>query len=87
VIDLSRLSAAHIREGVVQGEFTAREVTEASLDRIDALDEQVHAFLQLTPDLALAAADAVDARRAAAAACLPDRTGRRKVDPPRRGRA
>jgi aspartyl-tRNA(Asn)/glutamyl-tRNA(Gln) amidotransferase subunit A len=64
-IDLSSLSARQVRDGVVAGSFSARETAEAAYARIDALDGQVHAFLQLTPELALAAADRIDAARAA----------------------
>ena len=66
MIDLSKMTAAHIREGVVRGEFTAREAAEAAFARIDAVDREVHAFLQLTPEIAFQAADAVDAQVAAA---------------------
>lgn len=64
-IDLSVLTAAHVREGIVSGDFTAREVAEAAFARIDALDGRTHAFLQLTPELAYEAADRIDADRAA----------------------
>ncbi|MDP2181196.1 MAG: Asp-tRNA(Asn)/Glu-tRNA(Gln) amidotransferase subunit GatA [Actinomycetota bacterium] len=67
-LDLSRLTAAHVREGVVRGDFTARDAAEAARARIEAVDERVHAFNQITADLALAAADAIDARRATAVA-------------------
>lgn len=63
-IDLSALCAREIRDGVARGEFTAREVTEAAYERIDALEPEVHAFLQLTQDLAFAAADRIDEARA-----------------------
>jgi aspartyl-tRNA(Asn)/glutamyl-tRNA(Gln) amidotransferase subunit A len=65
VIDLSSLSARQVRDGVAAGEFSAREVAEAAYARIEALDERVHAFLQLTPELAHEAADRIDAARAA----------------------
>ncbi|MBU4557414.1 MAG: Asp-tRNA(Asn)/Glu-tRNA(Gln) amidotransferase subunit GatA [Actinobacteria bacterium] len=66
--DVSRLTGAHIREGVVTGQFTAREVAEATLARVEALEPTVHAFNQVTPELALEAADAVDSSRAQAIA-------------------
>src|SRR5690606_33588999 len=44
---------------------SAEEVTRAHLDRISAVDPQVHAFLHVDADGALAAARAVDQRRAA----------------------
>lgn len=64
-IDISRLNAATIREGVAAGQFSAREVTQAALDRIDAVEERLHAFNQVTSGLALESADRIDAMRAA----------------------
>ncbi len=46
-------------------ELTSRELTEAALARIAAVDERVRAFLAVTSDGALAEADAADARLAA----------------------
>ncbi len=64
-LDLSALSARQVRDGIARGDFSAREATEAAYARIDALDGETHAFLQLTPELAYEAADRVDAARAA----------------------
>ncbi|PKQ30177.1 MAG: Asp-tRNA(Asn)/Glu-tRNA(Gln) amidotransferase GatCAB subunit A [Actinobacteria bacterium HGW-Actinobacteria-10] len=58
------MSARVIRDGIADGRFTAREVAEASLARIEALEPALHAFNQVTSDLALKAADSVDAARA-----------------------
>src|SRR5579862_3889506 len=63
--DLIRLTAAQIAEAVAAGEASAVEVTRAHLDRIAAVDPDVHAFLHLAPELALAAAGEVDRRRSA----------------------
>jgi len=60
VIDLSRLTAGQIRDGIESRLFTAREVAEAALGRIEALDGQVHAFNQVTAELAYAAAERID---------------------------
>ncbi len=49
-----------------EGELSAVELTEAVLERIVAADNQVRAYLTLTPELALEQARAADARRAAA---------------------
>lgn len=68
MIDLSDLSVEQVAEGVRSGTFSAREVTEAAYARIEALDPEIHAFLQLTPELAYAAADTIDAARASGAA-------------------
>ena len=62
---LDSLTASRIAALVRSGEVSAREVAQAALDAQAARDADVHAFLQVTPELALAAADALDARRAA----------------------
>ncbi len=62
---IDTLTAARIAAGVRAGEFSAREVAEASLDAIEARDGAVQAFLQVVPELALEAADRIDAARAA----------------------
>ncbi|MEE8715787.1 MAG: Asp-tRNA(Asn)/Glu-tRNA(Gln) amidotransferase subunit GatA [Coriobacteriales bacterium] len=59
------LGAGQIARLVRDGEVSAREVAQAALDAVSARDGDVHAFLQVTPELALAAADRVDAARAA----------------------
>ncbi|QIK83953.1 Asp-tRNA(Asn)/Glu-tRNA(Gln) amidotransferase subunit GatA [Sanguibacter sp. HDW7] len=64
-MDLTRLSAAALSEKLTAGEVTSVEVTQAHLDRIDAVDGAVHAFLHVSDDVALATAADVDARRAA----------------------
>jgi aspartyl-tRNA(Asn)/glutamyl-tRNA(Gln) amidotransferase subunit A len=62
---ITRLTAAQTAAAVAAGDLSAAEVTRAHLDQIAALDPQVHAFLHVAPEEALAAAAAVDARRAA----------------------
>ena len=59
-IDVASLSAVRIRAGIAAGDFSAVEIADAALARIDALDGDVHAFNQVTPDLALAAAEKID---------------------------
>jgi aspartyl-tRNA(Asn)/glutamyl-tRNA(Gln) amidotransferase subunit A len=63
--DLTRMTAAEIATTVAAGETSAVEVAQAHLDRIAAVDDRVHAFLHVDTEGALAAARAVDARRAA----------------------
>ncbi|WBC14405.1 Asp-tRNA(Asn)/Glu-tRNA(Gln) amidotransferase subunit GatA [Micromonospora sp. WMMA1998] len=63
--DLTKLSAADLAGLVATGETSAVEVTQAHLDRIGAVDDRVHAFLHVDTEGALAAARAVDERRAA----------------------
>ncbi|HEX6497746.1 MAG TPA: Asp-tRNA(Asn)/Glu-tRNA(Gln) amidotransferase subunit GatA [Micromonosporaceae bacterium] len=50
---------------IAAGEVSAAEVTQAHLDRIAAVDPEIHAFLHVDADGALSAARAVDAARAA----------------------
>lgn len=62
--DITELGVRDIRDGVAAGNFTAREVAEAFNAQVAAASE-LNAFIVATPDHALAAADAVDADRAA----------------------
>ena len=62
--DLTQLGVKAIRDGVASGEFTAREVAESFNAAVEAASA-LNAFIVATPDHALAAADAVDAKRAA----------------------
>ena len=62
---LTRMTAAELAAAVAGGETSAVDVARAHLDRIDAVDERVRAFLHVAPEAALAAARAVDDRRAA----------------------
>jgi len=62
--DLTRLSAAELSTRLGAGEVSSVEVTQAHLDRIAAVDGDVHAFLHVSAD-ALDTAAAVDADRAA----------------------
>jgi aspartyl-tRNA(Asn)/glutamyl-tRNA(Gln) amidotransferase subunit A len=65
VSDYTRMSAAELGTAIGRGEVSAAEVTQAHLDRIGAVDGAVQAFLHVDADGALAAAEQVDARRAA----------------------
>ncbi|MEU1629726.1 Asp-tRNA(Asn)/Glu-tRNA(Gln) amidotransferase subunit GatA [Streptomyces sp. NPDC020096] len=62
--DLTRLTAAETAAKIASGETSAVEVAQAHLDRIAAIDEKVHAFLHVDTEGALAAARAVDDKRA-----------------------
>ncbi len=63
--DTTRQSAAQLAEALATSQISAVEATQAHLDRIAAVDGDVHAFLQVDADGALAAAADVDRRRAA----------------------
>ena len=58
------MSALEIRAAVVSGEASAREIVEATLERIEALNAKLGAFTDITAKRALAKAAAIDARRA-----------------------
>jgi aspartyl-tRNA(Asn)/glutamyl-tRNA(Gln) amidotransferase subunit A len=63
--ELTAMTAAQMAAAVAAGEVSAVELTRAHLDRIALTDVQVHAFLHVGAEAALAAAQAVDDRRAA----------------------
>jgi aspartyl-tRNA(Asn)/glutamyl-tRNA(Gln) amidotransferase subunit A len=54
------MTAAALADAIAGGEVSSREVTQAHLDRIAAVDGAVHAFLHVSADRALEQADAVD---------------------------
>ena len=63
--ELTMKTAAELSRLLAAGETSAVEVAQAHLDRIRAVDDRVHAFLHVDAEGALAAATAVDTRRAA----------------------
>jgi aspartyl-tRNA(Asn)/glutamyl-tRNA(Gln) amidotransferase subunit A len=66
--DLTRRTAAELAGLVHSREVSAVEVAQAHLDRIAAVDGDVHAFLHVATDAALASAERVDADLAAGTA-------------------
>ncbi len=64
MIDLTRLSAADLSLRLKSGEVSAVEATQAHLDRIAAVDGDIHAFLHIN-EAAIETAAAVDAKRKA----------------------
>ena len=68
---LTRSTAAALSQLLTSGEVSAVELTQAHLDRIAEVDGDVHAFLHVDADGALAAAASVDERRAAGEALHP----------------
>ena len=62
--DLTRIPAASLAALLSSREVSSVEATQAHLDRIAAVDGDVHAFLHVNAE-AIAAAESVDARRAA----------------------
>ena len=61
---LVHLSAADLSTRLAAGDVSSVDVTRAHLDRIEAVDGDVHAFLHVNQN-ALAAAKSIDSRRAA----------------------
>lgn len=62
-IDFRNETVAELAERVQSGEVSARELTRAALDRIEALNPEVNAFVAVNPEGALAEADDLDRRR------------------------
>ncbi|MEV8094020.1 Asp-tRNA(Asn)/Glu-tRNA(Gln) amidotransferase subunit GatA [Kitasatospora sp. NPDC085879] len=62
--ELIKFTAAETAAAVAKGEVSAVEVAQAHLDRINAVDKKVNAFLHVDTEGALKAARAVDDRRA-----------------------
>jgi len=62
--ELIRKTAVELSGLLARGDVSAREVATAHLDRIAAVDDQVHAFLHVDREYTLGRADAVDAKRA-----------------------
>ena len=62
---LLMLTASELSQMLRAGEVSAREITAAHLDRIAAVDGDIHSFLAVDSERALATAEALDDRRAA----------------------
>src|ERR687897_3803297 len=58
--DLMFTPAGDLAARVRGGELAARELVQASLDRIDALDGELNAFIEVDGERALAAADGIE---------------------------
>src|SRR5680860_437245 len=69
--DLITLSAADLSTLLADGSVSSVEATRAHLDRIAAVDTDLHAFLHVAGDAALATAARIDERRAAGDALGP----------------
>jgi aspartyl-tRNA(Asn)/glutamyl-tRNA(Gln) amidotransferase subunit A len=61
---LTDLTLSEITHALRAGQTSSRELTQASLERIHSLEPHLHAFLTLTPELALAQAEQADRRLA-----------------------
>jgi Asp-tRNA(Asn)/Glu-tRNA(Gln) amidotransferase A subunit family amidase len=63
-MDFRSVTIADLAGQVQAGGVSARELAEAALERIEALNPTLNAFVALDADAALAEADSIDARRA-----------------------
>src|SRR5215813_5564177 len=59
--DLHRLSIREMTEGLKTAQFSSHELTQHYLNRIAKIDTQVQSYVTVTPERALAEADAADA--------------------------
>ncbi|MDR2957338.1 MAG: Asp-tRNA(Asn)/Glu-tRNA(Gln) amidotransferase subunit GatA [Coriobacteriales bacterium] len=74
--DYPKLSIAEIQAGLAAREFSATELAEAALMRIAQIDPLVKSFLEITPDLAITAAQGIDqAIASVSAGSLPEECG------------
>ena len=62
--DLTMLTAAAARRALDSGDVSSVDLTQAHLNRIDAIDGDVHAYLHVMREVALAQAQAADVRMA-----------------------
>lgn len=69
--DVTKLTAAELSTKLSSGELTSEELTVQSLERIDALEPKLNAFISVDADRAIEQAKAVDAKRAKGAELSP----------------
>ncbi|WP_338751179.1 Asp-tRNA(Asn)/Glu-tRNA(Gln) amidotransferase subunit GatA [Janibacter alittae] len=62
--DPTRMTAAALADALASGDLSSEQVTRAHLDRTEAVDETIGAYLHVSAESALAQARAVDERRA-----------------------
>jgi len=64
--DMTKLTDFTVKEAVdalTDGQVSSRELTEAFLGRISTYEEEIHAFITATPEMALGMANGADAKR------------------------
>jgi aspartyl-tRNA(Asn)/glutamyl-tRNA(Gln) amidotransferase subunit A len=61
--ELHELDVRDALDALESGVCSSEEITRAYLERIDGLEDSLHAFITLTPEMALAGARAADQRR------------------------
>ena len=63
-MELAKLTAHECKDKLEKKEISSKELTQAVLERIDAVEDKVRSYITLTPEKALKAAEVVDERRA-----------------------
>ncbi|NUO03148.1 MAG: Asp-tRNA(Asn)/Glu-tRNA(Gln) amidotransferase subunit GatA, partial [Saprospiraceae bacterium] len=63
-MELTQLTLTELRHALRQGQTTSTAVTQAMLDRIVAVDNEVNSYLTLSDELALEQAAEADRRQA-----------------------
>ena len=63
--EINWLSIQEAHDQLTSRQISSVELTQACLDRIDAVEDRVQAFLTLTPEVALAQAEEADRMLAA----------------------
>jgi aspartyl-tRNA(Asn)/glutamyl-tRNA(Gln) amidotransferase subunit A len=61
-MELCQLSAHRLHEMLARKEITSREITESVLKRIEQVESRVHAYITLTPEMAMEQAGLADRR-------------------------
>jgi aspartyl-tRNA(Asn)/glutamyl-tRNA(Gln) amidotransferase subunit A len=70
-MELAGLTIHALHDKLVNGEVSATALTEAVLQRLEALEERVHAYITVTPELARQQAAAADEALARGEVCSP----------------
>ena len=65
---MHRKTLTELQAGLARGDYSARELAEHFIKRIQSLDPELNSFISITAEQALAQADAADAARARGAA-------------------
>jgi len=63
-VELNELTAHELHDLLASGQTSCREITQAVLARVEAVEPLVHAYVRMTPEIALRQADEIDSRLA-----------------------
>src|SRR5690554_1573674 len=59
-MDITSLSAVEMRDKLLSGEISCREIVKAHIDNIEKMEPEINAFITLTKEEALERADRID---------------------------